>query len=115
VTALSFVARRHYREGPMLHKTSYMRGFHILATDGEIGHVDDFLVNESWTVQYLVVDTSNWLGGKSVLISTSKLDAVSSPDKEIRVQMSRSEIEHSPSVATANIELIETLPPIVII
>src|SRR5947207_2176893 len=81
VTALSFVARRHYREGPMLHKTSYMRGFHILATDGEIGHVDDFLVNESWTVQYLVVDTSNWLGGKSVLISTSKLDAVSSPDK----------------------------------
>src|SRR6266581_6788013 len=89
VVLMAIVLSTPTPEGPMLHKTSYMRGFHILASDGEIGHVDDFLVDESWTVQYLVVDTSNWLGGKSVLISTSKLDAVSSPDKEIRVQMSR--------------------------
>ena len=99
----------------MLHKTSYMRGFHVLATDGEIGHVDDFLVDENWTVQYLVIDTSNWLGGKSVLISSSKVDSVSSPKKQVLVLMSRSEIEHSPSVEMANIELIETLPPVVIL
>lgn len=96
----------------MLHKTSYVRGFHLIASDGEIGHVDDFLFDESWTVQYLVVDTSNGPGGKSVLISTSKVDKVSSPDKQIRVEMLRSEIENSPSVDTANIEPIETLPPI---
>ena len=98
----------------MLHKTSYMRGFHILATDGEIGHVDDFLVNESWAVQYLVVDTSNWLGGRSVLISTTKLDNVNSPKKLIRVALSREEIRRSPSVDVANIDLIETLPPVLI-
>src|SRR5437867_6756168 len=46
--------------GTMLHKTTYMRGFHIEATDGGIGHVDDFLVDENWIVRYLVVDTSNW-------------------------------------------------------
>ena len=80
-----------------------------------LGHVDDFLVDQSWVVQYLIVDTSNGPGGKSVLISTSKLDTVSSRDKTIRVQMSRSEIEDSPSVDTANIELVETQPPIVII
>ena len=101
-------------EVPMLHKTSYMRGFHIVATDGEIGHVDDFLVDESWNVRYLVVDTSNWIGGKSVLISPSKLEKVDSPDKQIRVRMSRSEIERSPSVDSASIELIETLPPVFI-
>ena len=98
----------------MLHKTSYMRGFHILATDGEIGHVDDFLVDESWNVRYLVVDTSNWIGGKSVLISPNKLEKVDSPDKQMRVRMSRSEIERSPSVDSASIELIETLPPVFI-
>jgi hypothetical protein len=39
----------------MLHKAQKIRGFHILATDGEIGHVDEFLVDdENWTVQYLV-------------------------------------------------------------
>ena len=98
----------------MLHKTNRMRGFHIHATDGGIGHVDDFLVDEDWTVRYLVVDTSNWIGGKSVLISPSKLEKVDSPDKQIRVRMSRSEIERSPSVDSASIELIETLPPVFI-
>ena len=53
----------------MLHKSTKLRGLHVLATDGEVGHVDDVLVDErSWTVRYLVVDTSNWIGGKSVLI-----------------------------------------------
>ena len=43
----------------MLHTTSKMRGVHILATDGEIGHVDDVLIDErTWSVRYLVVDTS---------------------------------------------------------
>src|SRR5688572_29983193 len=37
-----------------------LTGFHIEATDGEIGHVDDFLIDEdSWRIRYLVVDTSN--------------------------------------------------------
>jgi hypothetical protein len=99
----------------VLHTTTKMRGYHIVATDGEIGHVDDFLVDESWKVRYLVVDTSNWIGGRSVLISPAVLDMVDSPDKEIRVHMTRDQIEHSPSVDTANIELIETLPPVVII
>ena len=99
----------------MLHKTSYMQGFHLLATDGEIGHVDDFLVDERWNVRYLVVDTSNWIGGKSVLIAPSALDAIDSPEKALRVKMSRDEIARSPSVDTANIEPVETLPPIMII
>ena len=97
----------------MLHMTSKMRGFHIVATDGEIGHVDDFLVDPgSWAIRYLVVDTSNWIGGKSVLISPSVVGVVDSPDKEIRVKMTRAEIERSPSVETADIELIETLPSV---
>jgi hypothetical protein len=91
-----------------------MTGFHIVATDGKVGHVDDFLVDESWNVRYLVVDTSNWIGGKSVLIPADVLQKVDSPNKEIRVKLSREEIKHSPSVETANVELIETLPPAII-
>ena len=99
----------------MLHKTSYMKGFHLLATDGEIGHVEDFLVDESWMIRYVVADTSNWIGGKSVLISAGVLEAVDSPGKKIHVKLSRDQIERSPSVETANIELIETLPTVWII
>jgi len=86
-----------------------MRGFHVQATDGGIGHVEDFLVDEGWAVRYLVVDTSNWLGGKSVLIPSSAVENVNSPDKKIMIRLTRAEIEGSPSVDTADIALIETL------
>jgi hypothetical protein len=93
----------------VLHKTSYMRGFHVQATDGGIGHVDDFLVDEGWAVRYLVVDTSNWIGGKYVLVPSSAVEKVNSPDKKILLRLTRAEIERSPSVDTADIALIETL------
>jgi hypothetical protein len=99
----------------MLHKTSRLRGFHIQGTDGEIGHVDDFLVDATWKVCYLVIDTSNWIGGKSVLIAPSAIDTIDVEAQEIRVRLTRKEIEKSPPVDSANIELIETLPPVMIL
>ena len=95
----------------MLHKTQKIRGFHILATDGEIGHVDEFLVDDrNWAVQYLVVDTSNWIGGRSVLISAAAVESIDSPNRQIRVTLTRDEIERGPSVDAAQIELVETVP-----
>ena len=98
----------------MLHKTSRLKGFHLHATDGEIGHVDDFLVDPTWKVAYLVVDTSNWVGGKSVLVSPTAIVNVDVEKQEIRVRLTRKEIEKSPSIDTADIELIETLPQVLI-
>ena len=99
----------------MLHKTSRLQGFHLHATDGEIGHVDDFLIDPSWKVAYLVVDTSNWIGGKHVLIAPSAIQKVDAETKEINVSLTRAQIEKSPSVDTADIELIETLPQVLIL
>src|SRR5882762_10111523 len=98
----------------MLHKTSKMIGFHLVATDGEIGHVDDVLVDEAWNVRYLVVDTSNWVGGKSVLVAPAVVSGVDSPNKKVHVKLMREEIERSPLIDSANIELIETLPPVIL-
>lgn len=97
----------------MLHKTSRMRGFHIHASDGVIGHVDDFLIDEAgWAVRYLVVDTSNWIGGRSVLISAAAITSVDSVKQEIHVGLSREEIKDGPSVEAADIPLVETLPTV---
>jgi|SRR6266850_5132841 len=100
----------------MLHKTSKMRGFHIVATDGEIGHVDDFLIDErTWTVRYLVVDTSNWIGGRSVLISPATLTSVDSVHRKIQVALTREVIKRSPSIEAADIDPVEALPTVWII
>jgi PRC-barrel domain len=95
----------------VLHKTSYMRGFHIQATDGGIGHVDEFLVDETWGVKYLVVDTSNWPGGNSVLVPASAVEKVDSPHKKIYLKLTRDQVAACESAENAEIEIIETLGP----
>jgi hypothetical protein len=100
-------------EEPVLHKTSKVRGYHVRATDGEIGHVTDFLVDDTtWKATHLVVDTSNWIGGKSVLIAVAVIAAIDSPAEEVRVTLSRAEVEGAPSVESVEIELIETMPSV---
>ena len=96
-----------------MHKTSALLGYHILATDGEIGHVDDFLLDERGRmVRYLVVDTSNWVGGKSVLLSASTIEQIDSSNKKIRVNLTRETIKSGPSIETADIDPAETLPAV---
>jgi hypothetical protein len=100
----------------MLHKAQKMIGYHIHATDGEVGHVDELLFDEpGWKVRYLVVDTSNWIGGRSVLISTAVVAKLDSPNQQIHVSLTREQIEKGPSSESAQIELIETMPSIWII
>ena len=92
----------------MLHKLSKLRGFHIHAVDGEIGHVDDFLFDESsWNLRYLVVDTTNWIGGKRVLVSPQVLSKVDTERERIDVSMTKDQIEHSKTIETADIALDE--------
>jgi len=98
----------------MLHKTSYMRGFHVEATDGGIGHVEDFLVNEDWNVSFVVVDTSNWPGGESVLVPSTAVEKVDPPHKKIYVKLTRAEVVACALADTAEIPVIETLGPTIL-
>ena len=62
-----------------------VRDGHLLAIrrDGAIGIPEDFLVDEAaLSVRYLVVDTSNWIGGRSVLISPAAVESIDSPKAE---------------------------------
>ena len=98
----------------MLHKASKVHGYHLVTLDGEIGHVDDLLMDEDWTVRYLVVDTSNLWGGKWVVVPSGLIDEIDSPHKIVRVNMTREDVQNCPSIDSVNIELIETLPPTII-
>jgi hypothetical protein len=72
-------------------------GHHIQAQDGEIGHVQDFVIDdETWTIRYLVVDTSNWWGGKQVLVSTQWIERVSWSETKVFINLLRESIRQSP-------------------
>ena len=80
-----------------LRSVAHVTGYHIEATDGDIGHVEEFIVDdESWEIRYMVVDTRNWLPGKKVLISSRWIDRVSWDDSKVYVNVSREAIQNAP-------------------
>ena len=80
-----------------LHNTSDVSGYDIEATDGEIGDVKDFIIEDkTWAIRYLIVDTGGWLPGKKVLIAPQWIERVSWEDSKVFVNLSRDEIEQSP-------------------
>ena len=94
--------------GERLRSAEEIKGFHIQASDGEIGHVDDlFIGEESWRIRYLLVDTSNWIGGKSVLVGTEVVETIDREAGKLRVSDSREDIRNSPTYDS----IVETLNP----
>ncbi|MEO6777171.1 MAG: PRC-barrel domain-containing protein [Kofleriaceae bacterium] len=80
-----------------LRSSREVTGYHLHATDGEIGHVIDFLVDDaSWAVRYLSVTTSNWWFGKHVLIAPALIEAVAWDKRRINLRVTRDVIKGSP-------------------
>ncbi len=84
-------------EDPDLRSTDEVAGYRIHAADGEIGHVEDFLVDpDGWDIRYLAVDTRNWLPGRKVLVSPRWIDRISWATGEVWVQLTRQAVKDSP-------------------
>ena len=82
---------------PHLRSTHAVTGYHIHAKDGDIGHVEDFVIDdETWAIRYLVIDTKNWWPGKSVLVSPSWIQRVSWDESKVFVNLTRESIKRSP-------------------
>lgn len=72
-------------------------GHHVQALDGEIGHVEDFLIDdEAWLIRYLIVHTRDWLPGRKVLISPKWIERISWSQREVVVDLSREVIKQAP-------------------
>ena len=83
----------------MLIKAKKLNGYKLDGLDGEIGKVKDFYFDDRhWTIRYLVADTGNWLVANQVLISPYALNAVEKFEKDISVNLTKKQIEKSPSI-----------------
>jgi hypothetical protein len=82
---------------PHLRSTHDVSGHHIQAADGEIGHVEDFIIDdETWAIRYLIIDTQNWWPGKKVLVSPQWIERVSWSESKVFVNLPRETIKQSP-------------------
>ena len=82
---------------PHLRSSHVVTGYRIKATDGDIGHVEDFLVDdESWAIRYLVVRTGRWCSDRKVLLAPAWIEQVDWHHSEVHVKVTRAQIEKSP-------------------
>lgn len=82
---------------PNLRSTHAVAGYHVQASDGAIGHVEDFIIDDDkWSIRYLVVNTGNWWPGKHVLISPHWIERISWGESKAHLNLTREAILKSP-------------------
>jgi hypothetical protein len=86
-----------------LRSVADIRNYHIQASDGALGHVEDVLVEEGiWAVRYFVVDTRNWWPGRKVLVSPRWIDRISWLESSVWIDLTRDEIKAGPEFDPAS-------------
>jgi hypothetical protein len=90
--------KRHRNDDPHLRSCNTVIGYHLHATDGDIGHIAGFLVDDqTWSIRYLVVDTSNWWVGHKVLIAPAWITGVHWGDASVSIDLSREAVKSAPA------------------
>lgn len=87
---------------PHLRSTLAVDGYQIQASDGPIGQVSDFMLDDqSWSIRQLVVTTGSWFSGKKVVIPTSFVERVSFTESRFFLNMTQASVAESPLLGTA--------------
>lgn len=79
-----------------LHGTQTVTGYHIEATDGVLGAVSGFVLDDqTWTVRHVVVETGHWYAGREIFISPDKIERVSYPESKVFVSLTKDDLRHT--------------------
>ncbi|TDH28525.1 PRC-barrel domain containing protein [Segetibacter sp. 3557_3] len=82
---------------PHLRSTKQVTGYSIKALDGDIGVVEDLIIDDTkLRVDYLVVDTGNWFAGKKVIISPKWIKEISWETSEVVVNATVDQVRNAP-------------------
>lgn len=83
---------------PHLRSCNAVSRYYLQASDGEIGHLQGYLIDEtSWAIRFLIVNTSNWWLGHQVLIAPEWIDSVSWLQSTVTTGLSRQAVKESPA------------------
>lgn len=84
-------------EDPHLRSIHEVTNYHIVAKDGAIGHIEDFIADDDdWSVRYFVVDTRNWLPGKKVILAAEWILKTDWMSNTVSVDMTQEQIKNAP-------------------
>lgn len=84
------VARALEEQDSHLRSTQEVIGYELQASDGEVGHVEDFLINEeNWAIDSLIIATGTWGAGKEVSVPSKSVERVNWEESKVFINVSR--------------------------
>jgi hypothetical protein len=91
------LGRRPDQGDPNLRSCHALIGYHLCATDGSIGHLQDFLLDDRMgSIDSIIVDTKDWRSGQRVLLPPQLITGIGWSDQQVRVSISRGQVKASP-------------------
>jgi hypothetical protein len=83
----------------MLQSVNDLKGYIIVATDGEIGNIEEFYFDDTnYVIRYLVANTGSWLSGKQNLISPFIITHLDKEKRKIHVALTKGQVLDSPGI-----------------
>jgi uncharacterized protein YrrD len=80
-----------------LRSTDNVTGYKIHATDGEIGKVVDYIIDDAtWQIKYIIVETGSWLDSRKVALSVQWIKEVNWENSVMIVSVTTDQVQTSP-------------------
>ena len=83
---------------PHLRSVASVKGYHVHASDGELGHVENFLADDAnWDIRYLVIATRNWWPGKIIQLAPYAVTDIDWLDRQVKLNVTRDQVKSAPA------------------
>jgi hypothetical protein len=83
---------------PHLRRAGSVKGYHVHASDGELGHVENLLADDAnWDIRYLVIATRSWWPGKIVQLAPYAVTGVDWLDRQVKLNVTRDQVKSAPA------------------
>lgn len=91
------LARREEGADHQLRSTNKIKGYDIQATDGKIGDVEDFMMDDTnWKIDYMLVDIGRWFSGRIILLSPDMIKEIDWETATVIVSTTVAHMKNSP-------------------
>jgi hypothetical protein len=83
---------------PHVRSAAAVKGYHVHASDGELGHVENLLADDAnWDIRYLVIATRSWWPGKVVQLARYAVIDIDWLDRQVKLNVTRDQVKSAPA------------------
>ncbi len=74
-------------------------GYRTHAIDGDLGEVEDFIVDtRNWSIAFAVLDTGHWLPGRKIMLPVVWVNGIDWAERRFNIDVTKAALESAPEI-----------------